>query len=270
MKLVKWRAAALMCAALILLALPLLASCSKEEAKPERKALIKSPNIIKDGTLKVGVNLGFAPYAVDQGDVKVGLDADVAQFLSQKLGLYPEFVAIDPDEADSALADGKVDVVLSVPMDDGNVTVVGPYADGGVAYYTASGKNAKPADITAGLPVGVQKNSVGYWKLVQTLGADKIKAYKTDAELISALSSGAVKFGALDSVVGQYATAGGAKITLVDYVDGKTALGVGVSSDKQELAAKVKSIMSNPANASVLSSINRKWLSTAQKEATNK
>ena len=79
-------------------ALPLLASCKKEEAKPARTAKIKTPDIIKEGTLKVGVNLGFAPYATKVDGEYMGYDVEVADYLAEQLGLYPEFVAVDPDQ----------------------------------------------------------------------------------------------------------------------------------------------------------------------------
>lgn len=244
--------------------LPLLASCKKQEERPARKALITSPAIEKNGTLKVGVNLGFAPYAVSQNDAYVGLDVDVADYLSKKLGLYPEFVAINPDEISEALNENKVDVVLSAPMDTPEVTVFGPYAQGGIALYTGEQSSATMENIEGLYPVAVQKNAVGYWSLLSEIGAKNVTTYKTDKELIADLSAGKIQVAALDSVVASYAIAGGAKIKMIDYLEGQQALGVAVSPKKTELSGQIEKIVKSEQSTSVLGSLTRKWLATGQ------
>ena len=250
-------------------ALPLLASCKKEEAKPARTAKIKTPDIIKEGTLKVGVNLGFAPYATKVDGEYVGYDVEVADYLAEQLGLYPEFVAVDPDQIEEKLNDGTVDVVLSAPMDTSGVAVSGPYSEGGVAYYTNSSTEESMAEVSASYPVGVQKNSVGYWKLLDAIGAENITTYKTDSELIRDLQAGAIKYGVLDSVVGSYAQAGGSMIKLVDYVEGKSALGIASASGKKTLSGKIDEIMKSGTTTSLFESLNRKWLTAAQQSSAD-
>lgn len=261
-KLKNFVAVCLVC--MVVAATPLLASCKKEESKPARKALIKTPAIEKDGTLKVGVNLGFAPYAVMQDDAYAGFDVDVANYLSEKLGLYPEFVAMSPDDVSSALNEGKIDVVLSVPMDTADINVYGPYAKGGVALYAGDQSNVTMQDVEGLYPVGVQKNSIGYWTLLSGLGADNINVYKTDKELIADLAAGKIQVAALDSVVASYAIAGGAKIKMVDYLEGEKSLGVAVSKNKTELSSEIERLLKSSQSTSVFDSFARKWLSAGQ------
>lgn len=261
-KLKNFVAVCLVCA--VVAATPLLASCKKEESKPARKALIKTPVIEKDGTLKVGVNLGFAPYAVMQDDTYAGFDVDVANYLSEKLGLYPEFVAMSPDDVSSALNEGKIDVALSVPMDTADINVYGPYAKGGVALYAGDQSNVTMQDVEGLYPVGVQKNSIGYWTLLSGLGTDNINVYKTDKELIADLAAGKIQVAALDSVVASYAIAGGAKIKMVDYLEGEKSLGVAVSKNKTELSSEIERLLKSSQSTSVFDSFARKWLSAGQ------
>ena len=248
-------------------ALPLLASCKKKDEQPARQAKIKTPNIIKEGTLKVGINLGFAPYATEQGGTYTGYDVEVAKYLAEKLGLKPEFVAIDPDQIAEALGEGTVDVVLSAPMDTSDVAVLGPYSQGGIAYYSNSAAQDNSSDISVSYPVGAQKNSQGYWKLMSKVGEQNVKVYKTDSALIADITSGKIKYGVLDSVVGSYAQAGGSKIKLVDYVDGKSALGVALSPEKQELANLLEPIMNSSTTTSLFESLNRKWFTGVQEKS---
>ena len=264
MKRVSTRLLVCLLTAVVLGAVPFLASCKKQEEQPTRTAKIKVPNIIEEGKLKVGVNQGFAPYAVTQDEQDVGMDVEVANYLAENLGLYSELVAVDPDEAASALAEGKVDVVLSSAMDNAELNVSGPYATGGVAYYSKDKAGINPANIAKQYPLGVQKNSVGYWKLVQAIGAENITPYKTDKELIADITNGKIAVGVLDSVVASYAKTGGSKIDLIDYVDGPVALGIAVSPEKTQLAEKISEIVKKPETTSVFESLNRKWLTGAQ------
>ena len=69
---------------------------------------------------------------------------------------------------------------------------------------------------------------------------------------------------ALDSVVASYAIAGGAKIKMIDYLEGQQALGVAVSPKKTELSGQIEKIVKNEQSTSVFDSLTRKWLATGQ------
>ncbi|MBK5211355.1 MAG: transporter substrate-binding domain-containing protein [Coriobacteriia bacterium] len=244
-----------------------LVGCKKQETKTLRTAKIKSPAIIENGVLKVGVNFGVAPYAVKQGDAVVGFDAEVADLISQKLGLYPEYVQVAPDKVATALANGTVDVVLSADMDTGDALLVGPYYTSGPGFFTASDNalNAESSakDFRKNLPIGVQKNSISYWYLVDALGESGVKTFSTTKELIAAVASGSVSLGAMDSLVGKYAIAGGSKISFAGFLDGEKKFGVAVAPAQTELGSAISTLLANATDKSIIDSMNRKWISTS-------
>ena len=124
---------------LVMLAL-LAVGCTTEEPEPVLTPSVEPPTIGEAGVLRAGVDMEYPPFAGTDKGREAGLDIDVASALATQLGLELTTVDVKPSEAATALADGTVDVVMSVPFSEENlvsVSLAGTYATNGPGFFVS-------------------------------------------------------------------------------------------------------------------------------------
>ncbi len=116
------------------------------------------------GSLRVAVDVGFAPFVMREGEALVGYDIDLVRMLSTRLGLAPPtFVPTGFDALYDALNSGRVDLIASAlpyaPEQGYRARFSSIYFDAGqVLVVAAAGPINGPADL-AGLRIGVALGS---------------------------------------------------------------------------------------------------------------
>jgi ABC-type amino acid transport substrate-binding protein len=121
--------------------LVLAVGCTTAEPEPELTPSVEPPTIGEAGVLRAGVDMEYPPFAGTDKGREAGLDIDVASALATQLGLELKTVDVKPSEAATALADGDVDVVLSVPFSEENlvsVSLAGTYATNGPGFFVSA------------------------------------------------------------------------------------------------------------------------------------
>lgn len=92
------------------------------------------------GTMVVGIDPTFPPFAVDNGQEMYGIDIDLANELTERMGLDVRFVNMGFDGLYDSLIDGQVDVVISAlllnPARTRDVRFTQPYFDNGLVLIT--------------------------------------------------------------------------------------------------------------------------------------
>ena len=68
---------------------------------------------VEPGVLTMGTNAAFPPYEYKDGDDIVGIDAQIAQAMADKLGLKLEIVDMDFDSLIASIQSGKIDMSLA-------------------------------------------------------------------------------------------------------------------------------------------------------------
>ncbi len=124
------------CAAVVLAGV----GCSKPET-PALQPKVAPPAVKEAGTLRAGIDLEYPPFGGKDNGQQAGLDIDVASALAEKLGLKLVVVQVEPSGAATELANGAVDVVLSVPFSAEaltNVALAGSYAADAPAFFIAT------------------------------------------------------------------------------------------------------------------------------------
>ena len=88
------------------------------------------------GTLRIGVDPTFPPFALAQNDTLEGIDIDLGRALAADLGLEPRFTFFGYDGLYDALTTGQVDVLLSalviMPERTKDIAYTTPYFDAGL------------------------------------------------------------------------------------------------------------------------------------------
>ena len=263
----KSRAAAAFVAAGLAAFLLLAGGCgSKAQTKLDPK--VTPPAIKVAGTLRAGIDLGTPPFGGTDSGKQAGLDVDTAAALAEKLGLTLKVVDVPPSEAATALADGKVDLVFSVPFSGdalSSVSLAGSYVSDAPAFFVASESSASvdptmTLDTYSGPTVGVQKGSAAYWKIASELGESSVRSYGTLREALEALDKGDVKVAAGDALVGAYIVRDLPRVHFAGQLDVAVPLGVAVAPDNAKLGDPVRAALDGLAADGVLSAIREKWV----------
>jgi ABC-type amino acid transport substrate-binding protein len=243
------------------------AGCSYTPAtKLEPK--IAPPAIKQAGTLNVGVDLSYPPFGGTDSGRQAGIDLDVASALAAKLGLSTKFVDVKPSEAATALADGKVDVVFSVPYSQESLsrsTLAGSYLADGAAFFIATESIAAvvPSMTLDALPVmkiGAQEGSAAFWKLQSEFGAESLVGYPTLRDALNSLREHKIEVAAGDALVGGYIIRDMPTIHFAGQLEPAVPLGAAVALDNVKLADAVRTGLDALSADGVLDAIRTKWV----------
>lgn len=253
-------------AGVLAFALSLAGCAAKEEPKPEPK--VTPPAVGVAGVLRAGIDTSTPPFAGVDGDQTAGIDVDVAAALADRLGLTVEFVSVTPSEAATALADGTVDVVLSVPAAGSDATVV----DSSATYITSAPAIFITTDATGSIepsmtldtlpmtPIASQMESEAYWAVVVEYGKDALESFESLRAALEALDSGAHEVAVGDALVGAYIARDFPRVRLAGQLAPATPLSVAVATENTTLAEAVRTSLDEMAADGVLDSIRSKWV----------
>lgn len=239
----------------------MLVGCGSKSATPKVEPKVAPPAIAKAGVLKVGVNLGSMPYAVEVDDGKgnisyAGYDVEVAKALASKLAVSLELVAVAPDKIASALDEGTCDIVMSAPIGADGYDTVADYAARSIMRYGATETDSKA---NPSFPIAVQKESPAHWMLLHKYGEAAFTAYPSTIEAIGAVEDGKAKEVAGDSLVLAYATTNGAKIVPIASLDDEVRLGIAFKKDNTALKSALTGPLKAMTDAQFFESLTRKW-----------
>jgi len=280
-------------AILLLGVLMLVAGCARPAERPAIEPKIAPPLIGEAGVLRVGVDLEYPPFAGRDADVEAGIDIDVASAIASKLGLELRTVQVTPAEAATALADGEVDIAMSVPLTDevvGEVNVAGVYMMDGSAFFvriedmveegisgaqesqvaTPTGETTPSADVARivspytfnNKKIGAQQGSPSYWALYYDLGEGAVTTYPTIREAFQALSAGEIDVVAGNAVVSAYVARDFEGVVFAGQYGAATALGIAVSPENTDLVAEIRGVLDELTQGGVIETIRSTWAGT--------
>ena len=195
-----------------------LAACGgKEEAPVEEPADDAAEEVVEatlptavEGVLTMATNAAFPPYEYIEGGEIVGIDADIAAAIAEKLGLEIQIEDMEFDAIIEAVKSGKADIGLAgmtvTPDRAEEVNFTASYATGvQVVIVTEDSAITSVDDLFAegaSNVIGVQRNTTGdlytTWDL-EDAGLATIDRYSKGAEAVQALKTGKVDCVVIDN-----------------------------------------------------------------------
>ena len=163
-----------------------------------------------EGVLTMATNAAFPPYEYIEGGAIVGIDADIAAAIAEKLGLEIQIEDMEFDAIIEAVKSGKADIGLAgmtvTPDRAEEVNFTASYATGvQVVIVTEDSAIASVDDLFAegaSNVIGVQRNTTGdlytTWDL-EDAGLATIDRYSKGAEAVQALKTGKVDCVVIDN-----------------------------------------------------------------------
>ena len=162
------------------------------------------------GVLTMATNAAFPPYEYIEGGEVVGIDADIAAAIAEKLGLELQIEDMEFDAIIEAVKSGKADIGLAgmtvTPDRAEEVNFTASYATGvQVVIVTEDSAIVSVDDLFAegaSNVIGVQRNTTGdlytTWDL-EDAGLATIDRYSKGAEAVQALKTGKVDCVVIDN-----------------------------------------------------------------------
>ena len=151
---------------------------------------------VTEGILTMGTNAAFPPYEYYEGDTVVGIDAEIAQAIAEKLGLSLEIVDMDFNSIITAVQSGKVDVGIAgmtvEPDRLENVDFTDSYATGVQVVIVTEDSDIASVDDLEGKRIGAQEGTTGWSYCSEDYGDDMVIPYTNGATAVQALLDGKV------------------------------------------------------------------------------
>ena len=141
--------------------------------------------------LTMATNAEFPPYEYVENGTIVGIDAEIAALIADKLGMELEIVDVAFDSIIPGVQSGKYDMGMAgLTVNDERLEKVNfstSYATGIQAVIVKDGSDIKTIDDLAGKKIGVQTSTTGDIYATGDYGEDAITRYDNGAVAVQAL-----------------------------------------------------------------------------------
>lgn len=197
----------------------------------------------KKEKLVMATNAEFPPYEFYEGDKIVGIDAEFAEAIAEKIGMELEIEDMAFDSILSAVQSGKADIgVAGITVDDTRKKQVDfsdtYYTGRQVIIVTEDSEIAEPEDL-ADKKIGVQQGTTGDIYTTDEFGDEFIERFNKGMEAVQALSQGKIDAVVIDDQPAKTFAkqVEGLKILETEYVEEDYAMAIKKGND--ELTKKV-------------------------------
>ena len=180
----------------------------KNETEPTAKPANDSEGAasfttVTEGKLIMATNAQFPPYEYYEGDKIVGIDAEVAELIAQKLGLELEIEDTEFDSIIPGVQSNKYDMGMAgmTVTEDRlkSVNFSDSYATGIQAIIVPEGSDIKSVDDLEGKMIGVQQATTGYIYASDDYGEEHVVSYANGSLAVEGIKSGKVDCVIIDS-----------------------------------------------------------------------
>ena len=143
--------------------------------------------------LVMATNAEFPPYEYYEGDVVVGIDAEVAALIAEKLGMELKIEDVAFDSIIPGVQAGKYDMGMAgmTVTEDRlkDVNFSDSYATGVQVVIIKEGSDIKTLDDIAGKKIGVQTSTTGDIYASDEFGEENVTKYENGALAVEALKN---------------------------------------------------------------------------------
>ena len=193
-------------------------------------------------------NAEFPPYEYKEGDNVVGIDADVAQAIADKLGMKLEIVDTKFDAIIPGVQSGKYDMGMAgmtvTPDREKSVAFSDSYAKGIQSIIVKQGSDIKSVDdLSEKSKIGVQLGTTGDIYAKDDFGDEAVQEFDKGADAVQALLAGKIDCVIIDNEPAKSFVAAndGLEILSTSYAEEEYA--ICFKKDNTELQTKVNNAL---------------------------
>ena len=247
-----------------------LAGCGGNNTTPAASSGAAQSTAADGDTLVMGTNAAFPPYEyVDDNNQIVGIDAEVAQAIADKLGMKLEIKDMAFDSLIPALQSGTVDIVLAgMTVTDErkeSVDFSDSYANGIQVVIVPEDSDIATIDDLAGKKIGVQSGTTGDIYCSDTpenggYGEDAVARYDNGALAVAALQNGQVDCVVIDNEPAKAFVEANTGLKILDTEFTNEEYAAAVNKGNSELLDKVNKALSELKSEGKLDEIIAKYI----------
>ena len=195
------------------------------------------------GKLTMATNASFPPYEYYENEQIVGIDAEAAKLIADKLGVELEIKDMEFGSIIGAVQTGAVDIGMAgmTVTEDRLKTIdfTDSYAKGVQAIIVKEDSEIASPDDLEGKTIGVQESTTGDIYASDDFGEENVKKYNKGNDAVAALVSGVVDAVIIDNEPAKsyVASTDGLKVLETTYVEEDYA--VAVSKDNKALTEAI-------------------------------
>jgi polar amino acid transport system substrate-binding protein len=202
----------------------------------------------EDNTLTMGTNAAFPPYEYvdDDGNI-VGIDAEIAAAIAEKLGMELEIKDMEFDSLITACAGGSVDVVLAgMTVTDErkeSVNFSDSYATGIQVIIVKDGSEIAAYEDLEGKMIGVQSGTTGDIYCTDEFGQDNVKQFANGALAVEALKNDQVDCVIIDNEPAKAFVAANEGLKILESEYAVEDYAIAIAKENNELLEKINEAM---------------------------
>lgn len=220
-------------------------------------------NAEDDGILTLATSADFPPYEFYDGDKIVGIDAEIAALIAEKLGMTLEIHDMDFDSVVTSVQTGKYDIGmagLSITEDRKEIvdfTVT--YAGGKQAILVPKDGKVKGADdvVSGDYKVGVQLGTTGDTMVSWDIEPERYNKY---SDAIIALTGGKLDCVVLDNEPAKKFAEANKDLVVLDEAFADEYYAIVYNQDHPELGQKVDKALQELINDGTVAKIIAKYI----------
>lgn len=250
--------------AMSMLAFGIMAGCGGSDANGGSNANGGDAQA-EGGTLRMGTNATFPPYEmVDENNNVIGIDADIAKAIADKLGMELEIINMEFDALIPALNAGQIDFSMAgmtaSPERAEQVDFTTSYATGIQAIIVPEDSEIAAVEDLADKKVGVQTGTTGDQYCSGDLGEDHVQRFESGVVATQALVNGQIDAVVIDNAPAKaYVEANeGLKILDTEYTVEDYA--AAVAKDNTEMYDKINGVLEELKAAGTIDEIIAKYI----------
>jgi len=226
----------------------LMAGCSdtaETAAETAETAAEGEFTTVTPGVLTMATNAFFPPYEYYEGEQIVGIDAEIAQAVADKLGLELVIQDVEFDSIIAGVQSGMYDIgcagmtVTEERLQSVNFTTT--YATGIQSIIVVEGSDITDLDslIDSGCMVGVQTGTTGDIYMTDEVGEDRMDRYNKGNDAVLALLNGTVGAVVIDNQPAQAFVAANEGLTILETPYTVEDYAMCVNKDNEALLAAI-------------------------------
>lgn len=221
---------------------------------------------VTEGKLIMATNAYFPPYEYYEGNEIVGIDAEIAEAIGEKLGLEVEIQDMEFDSIITAVSQGKADIGLAgmtvTPERQKNINFSDTYATGIQSVIVKEDSDIQSIDDLQGKKIGVQLSTTGDIYASDDFGEENVEKFNKGNDAVMALSQGKVDAVIIDNqpALSYVKSTDGLKILDTQYAEEEYA--ACISKDNDELLEAVNGALAELKEDGTIQSILDKYIVT--------
>ncbi len=246
-----------------------MAGCADSE--PETAANADAEfTTVTPGALTMATNAFFPPYEYYEGNDIVGIDAEIAQAVADKLGLELIIEDVEFDSIIAGVQTNNYDIGcagMTVTEDRlQSVNFTTPYATGIQSIIVAEGSEITDLDtlIASDAIVGVQSGTTGDIYITDDIGEDRVQRYNKGNDAVLALINGVVDAVVIDDQPAQAFVAANEGLVILETPYTVEDYAMAVNKDNEALLNAINQALAELTEDGTIAAIIEEYIPTSE------